>query len=389
MSDWLRDDVQETAVAAERWLFGMTGLSEDYARVRDDFRLGMGAVLHDAARGQVELLNAALFALHDVAVARDAVFMCVVSGCLNVEMARVREQYVSSMTVMTEEVAHGVDAVFDGVVLPDVLHDVMRVSECWLTGRVLADVLEETVRVHDGVFSGCLNSVLETARVSDEWFSGCLNVSFVEDVAHGADAVWASARSGLALVSRGALRDAVFARAIQGAFWHDRVAVLDRVCGDEVWGAMLWTANTDNWAVSRYAPRDVCALAVVDGTVWGLADDGVFALDGDDELISGCLKMGLVDCLGGGLQHPVASYVAYSREDDAVVDLAVTMPQSGRDERFVYRLARERADSLTTGRFVLGRGLRGRHFGFELLLQGKSVFVNDWTVDCVPTKRRV
>ena len=254
----------------------------------------------------------------------------------------------------------------------DYLHDTVRLRETWTVARVFADGLRDVVHGRDDVFLGGMNA------------------GFMHDVAHGRGDVVLDVHHVLFIQDAGRGRDAVFTPAEHGAFWHDRVAVLASLMSDDEQDvAMIWTANMDTWAVSRYLPHDVNALAMVDDVVLGLSNKAVYALDGDDEVISGSLKMGLVDCSGVGLQHPVASYLEYSQDNDAVMDLAVTMLQSGRDEHFNYRLARERANSLTNGRFILGRGLRGRHFGFELKLSGKAAFVNDWTIDCVPTKRRI
>ncbi|ULJ66639.1 hypothetical protein [Wielerella bovis] len=389
MSDLLRDDVQETAVVAERWFLGAVGLLEDYARGRDVLKFGVGTMLHDVVRGRDGLLGKDLLILHDVARGRDVVLSQMISGYVLVDVARGRERYVSPEYILLHDVARGLGAAIDGsMVRNDVLHDAVRVVETWFAGRVLADVLVDKAHGRDGLYSGYLNGVVDAASGHDAVFSGSLKVGLLHDVAHGLGRVFDALDNGQVLVSRGKLCDAVFGQSVQGVSWHDRVAVLDRLFSDDTQGAMIWTANVDNWAMSRYLPSDVSSLAVVDGVVWGLGKNAVYELSGD-EVISGSLKMGLVDCSGGGLQHPVASYVEYSCDAQSVAELAVTMSQSGRNERFVYRLAHEKADSLTNGRFVLGRGLRGRHFVFELMLQGKMMFVNDWLVDCAPTKRRI
>ena len=73
----------------------------------------------------------------------------------------------------------------------------------------------------------------------------------------------------------------------------------------------------------------------------------------------------------------------------SAASLAVTTTQSGAAQTYAYPLAVEPAAELTNGRFVLGKGLRGRHFAFELQMQARSGVINDLRVDAAPTKRRV
>lgn len=392
MSDLLRDDVQETAIVGETWLWGSHAISEDGGRGRDVAFFGLGVVVHDVGRGHGNGLNGDLFALVDMARGRDDVFHQSVSGCLVDDVAKVRERYFLPQFALAHDVGRGFASVIDGSAADNGLwHDRVRVNETWLLARVFDDVVHDVGVGRDDVFFGCLNVADDTARMGDVVFSGCLKYEKVHDSAKGAASAFYAVENWQVAVSQARVRDDVFGKAEQAAWWHDRVAVLDwALSDDEQQGAMIWTANVDTWAVSQYVANPVVQMAVIDGVVYGFGRNGVFVLgDEHDELISGSLKMGLIDTSGGGLLHPVGSYVEYERDNGAVVDLAVSMSQSGRDERFVYRLARERASSLTNGRFVFGRGLRGRHFGFELMIKGKWAFLNDWTVDLTPTKRRI
>jgi|GEM_PF-5352025 hypothetical protein len=373
MSDLLRDDVQETAIVSESWVFLASQLSEERGRGRDGLTFGVLVETADFGHGTEAAFGLGVVAVHDAVRVHDDVLHQSVSGVVLNNKGRLCERYVSPLMAVVQDAARGIGTVFDGSTKRlDYLHDTVRLRETWTVARVFADGLRDVVHGRDDVFLGGMNA------------------GFMHDVAHGRGDVVLDVHHVLFIQDAGRGRDAVFTQAEHGAFWHDRVAVLASLMSDDEQDvAMIWTANMDTWAVSRYLPHDVNALAMVDDVVLGLSNKAVYALDGDDEVISGSLKMGLVDCSGVGLQHPVASYLEYSQDNDAVMDLAVTMLQSGRDEHFNYRLARERANSLTNGRFILGRGLRGRHFGFELKLSGKAAFVNDWTIDCVPTKRRI
>jgi hypothetical protein len=151
-------------------------------------------------------------------------------------------------------------------------------------------------------------------------------------------------------------------------------------------GGRVWTAHTHTWAMSRYAPEPAQQLAVIGGVVHAVRPDGIWALDGTREHIAGELTTGLLD-FGETLTYLGMSYVEYRLAGHA--RLTVRQPQSGRMRSWHYTLPAEPAESQTNGRFVLGRGLRGRHFGFTLRLDGRSAYLNDWRFTHSPGQRRV
>jgi hypothetical protein len=164
------------------------------------------------------------------------------------------------------------------------------------------------------------------------------------------------------------------------------VAAEDQMVGEPV-RAQAWTANTDSWAMSRYDPVPFTALVVIDGALYGLADDGVFALD-TPTAQAAVLRTAPVDVGQGVLAHPLQAFLEYELEEGAA-SMEVTTTQSGEAQTYAYALQPEAAKRLTNGRFVFGRGLRGRHFTFALRLDAKRGHINDLSVNVAPTKRRV
>ena len=123
--------------------------------------------------------------------------------------------------------------------------------------------------------------------------------------------------------------------------------------------------------------------------IYGVADDGVYALNGTGH-VAGRVETGKLDIGGDQLVHPVSAYLEYELDGpDKGAQLDVTTTQSGAPQTYTYTLPSESAAHLTNGRFVLGRGLRGRHFSFTLRLQGTRGHINDLSVTTTPTKRRV
>ena len=149
----------------------------------------------------------------------------------------------------------------------------------------------------------------------------------------------------------------------------------------------VWTAPTGNWAMSRYAPAQAEQLAVINGVVHAVTPEGVFALDGDGEAIGAEVRTGLLDVGQGNLALLDAAYVEY--ELDGQASMTINRPQTGQMQSWTYTLPAELAGTLTNGRFKFGRGLRGRHFGFTLRLDGTRGYINDWQTLFAKSQRRI
>lgn len=160
--------------------------------------------------------------------------------------------------------------------------------------------------------------------------------------------------------------------------------------GTDTMAGMAWTANTDSWAMSTYEPYTFEQLAVIDGILYGVNDSGVYQLTGTESVedIQATIETGKLDLSGGELTHPLSAYLEYEKTDGTAT-MEVTTTQSGQAQSYLYPLANEVADELTNGRFIFGRGLRGRHFSFKLQINAKRGHVNDLSISTVPTKRRV
>lgn len=106
------------------------------------------------------------------------------------------------------------------------------------------------------------------------------------------------------------------------------------------------------------------------------------------EYINSKLVTGKVDIGGGILAHPVGAYMEYELSDGES-EMIVSTTQGGSVQSYGYKLIDGKADELTNGRFIFGRGLRGRHFKFELRLNGVSGHIHDLRIDASATKRRI
>ena len=169
----------------------------------------------------------------------------------------------------------------------------------------------------------------------------------------------------------------------------DIVLIDDEVVGENVVSDWAWTANTDTWGTSRYSDYPYECLVVIDGVLYGSNASGVYALDSNQEL-DAKVSTAKIDLGEGALVHPNAAYLEYALSgDDKSLSISVGTSQSGDQNSYTYRMVEEKADYLTNGRVLFGRGLRGRHFSFELSIRAEAAQINDLSVDFTKTKRRI
>lgn len=321
------------------------------------------------------------------------------------------------------ETASASDRVYATVYLPETVTETAAVSDGLLGGSSVSEDVTETgvlsdaesgrhislyadsVRVSDGLNS---RRVVREEAVASGRISGYLlgirrDTSSV--VASVSDAVLGRRLRREVVAETAAVADSddvrqssIFsigdsARILDG--YQDKLTARDIVgddyliaayIGTETGDGQVWTANSDTWAMSRYAPFPFGRLAVVDGKLYVEAEDGVYVMDGREETINAALLTGKTD-FGGTLVHPVNAYLEYAADGSAEMD--VTTTQSGGEAKYTYRLPSENAKHLTNGRFTFGRGLRGRHFTFEMRMTGTYFNIEDMGIDYITTRRRV
>lgn len=209
------------------------------------------------------------------------------------------------------------------------------------------------------------------------------------------------------LIDAAVISDTVLDSIIQNAVIMDSIAITDEVIDKLdamvliIDGAVIedsalssgstqgqaWTANVDSWAMSRYNPYNYNHLVVINGVLYGEADDGIYRLDQEVSAVTAIVKTGKMDLGRGQLTHPASAYLEYELNGGA--SMTVHSTQKGIEQQYTYLLPSEVANKLTNGRFIFGRGLRGRHFAFELIMIGTHGHINDLTIEHLPTSRRV
>lgn len=162
----------------------------------------------------------------------------------------------------------------------------------------------------------------------------------------------------------------------------------DNVLGEQYRG-FAWTANVDTWAMSRYQDYGFSELVVIDGVLYGVGADGLYRLDANS-FVDAKLTTGQLDLGQGSLVHPLGAYLEYELSGNTrKLEIGVSTTQSGVKQTYTYNLPAEPSNYLTNGRVLFGRGLRGRHFAFEIKISGEHGYINDLSIDMTATKRRV
>lgn len=310
-------------------------------------------------------------------------------------------------------------------IIKDMADDSSGVSDSVSDRLRGVQIIDEQVAVVDEVVSTTAYLVTDSARVYDQTYGNRNVVSSVNEAAVISDgllfnrtdiiddSITVSDHSAGKWIARGVLidsvviSDSVIDSIIQNAIIMDSIAISDEVIDKLdarvliIDGAVIeditlnsgglqgqaWTANVDSWAMSRYNPYNYNRLVVINDVLYGEADDGIYRLDQESSPVVAIVKTGKMDLGNGQLTHPATAYLEY--ELDGGASMIVSSTQKGVEQQYTYLLPSELASELTNGRFIFGRGLRGRHFSFELIMVGTHGHINDLSIEHIPTSRRV
>lgn len=380
-----RDDTQETAVASDFTWAGLGSIAEESARIVGTLAFGLMVMHASSAVAADEVFDSAVGIIVEQAVASDAVLDAKRAQSLTVERGKVAERWSGVLRVVHQETAAAGDAVLDST--RSITIEQARIADEVIPQRRVSVLVSETARASDTTSQVATELLEESAAAADEATGRLRAKVLAVESAALTDEVFGGQRTAAPVIERARIEAAVTDHLAARDIVTDGAGAEDGTWSNLSDAGQAWTANADTWAMSRYAPYSFASLAVIDGVAYGMAADGVYALDGGAETISGRIQTGKLDIGQGGLVHPLAAYLEY--ELDGAAEMDVTTTQSGQAETYTYALPAEAAGELTNGRFTFGRGLRGRHFSFALRITGTHGYINDLSVNSAPTKRRV
>ncbi|MDR6887888.1 MULTISPECIES: hypothetical protein [Variovorax] len=379
-----RDDIQETAVASSSVWLGLASVTEEIARASSALLFGLLVLHTDIAVASDLVLDRPGGIVIEQAMLSDQVIDARTSREAIVERAAASDLTLGRLRVVHVDGAQISDQVIERT--GSLVIESAVASDQVLAHRRVSSVVLEVARISDAAPSFATSLVQETAQAQD-FTTGVLHAAdLAVSAAAATDEVFDARQTGAPVSEMARVADEVFDRLRAVDVVRDSATADDQMVGEPL-RTQAWTANTDSWAMSRYDPVPFAALVVIDGALYGLAEDGVFALD-TPTTQSAVLRTAPVDVGQGVLAHPLQAFLEYELEDGTAT-MEVTTTQSGEAQTYAYALQPEAAKRLTNGRFVFGRGLRGRHFSFALRLNAKRGHINDLSVNVAPTKRRV
>lgn len=381
-------------------------LSADTMKASDSSYHTIGFICEDVATVSDELLSGSTGSLAaDTAIVSDSTTGQRIVRTLASDSIKVSDSYSEIHSDLIEDsaivsssafgVLRAADLIEDSAVASDTIissvlsfvEDSVKVSDELTGQRIASTTTEDKVFVKDALFFNRQDLWQDSVGVSANATGRLYARDLTHDVAIATTTIIDSIIQSSFIDDVVIANDSVIDRLYSADSWHDVIVVQDDVTGAGGYRGQTWTANLDSWAMSRYNPYNYSRLVVINDVLYGEADDGVYRLDQEVLPVVASIKTGKMDLGRGALTHPAYAYLEYELIGQASMTVHTT--QKGIEQQYTYVLPNELADELTNGRFIFGRGLRGRHFSFELTMVGTHGYINDLSVDHQPTTRRV
>ena len=145
-----------------------------------------------------------------------------------------------------------------------------------------------------------------------------------------------------------------------------------------------WAVNTRTGAVTEYTNYEFNSFAQMGRTFLAASEDGLYALDGDDDAgddIIADIKSGLFQMGGSRFTSFKAAYLGMRGEGEFFLKLV--------EGDGVSRTYRAVGQTMETTKVWLGKGLRSRYYSFELVSTGQDFDLDSIEFIPVVSQRRV
>ena len=360
----------DSAISIDALLSGSTRSSTNDGAQISDSTTGQRIVTHlitDSARAKDAITAIERDLIIDSLSITDSATDKMQAAQLITDSAGVTDNATGSIATLVTDSAFAYGQPFTQRTVKALSIDNLSIVDNLLFNR--ADIIADDVAIGDtttGKF-GAAGTLIDTAVISDEVLDSVIQNAIIMDSI--------------------AITDEVIDKLDAMVLIIDGAVIEDNVLSSGGTQGQAWTANVDSWAMSRYNPYNYNRLVVIDDVLYGEADDGIYRLDQEVNAVTAIVKTGKMDLSGGQLTHPAYAYLEYELNGNA--SMIVSSTQKGAEQQFTYVLPNELARELTNGRFIFGRGLRGRHFSFELVMVGTHGHINDLSIEHAPTSRRV
>ena len=386
-----RDDMNDTAVVSDQVLMRLRSVAESTVRVSSIILSALAMLVTDAAVAHDHVDDRVVAAIASDEVTVGATVLDRLSARTHVsDTVRAGDGVRERLGALVGDTASASDEVL-APTLRALSVDGARASGEVLGQRTHRALAQDQARVSDAPLLRARDLAHDSLAAAGQALGVLHARQRVDDVAAAGEELLGRVAQTAVLTDRARAAG----QALGVLYARDLVADLPVAAHDELLGrgalaGQVWTAAAGEWAMSRWR-LGLSGLAVIDGVLYATTPEGVFALDGNAEVIAGELRTGAIDVTGGRLGTPHAAYLEYELAGPApAASVTVTTTQSGAPAGYTYPFAlRPVAGSLTNARALLGRGLRGRHFAFALYVSGTRAYINDWGVLAAPGSRRV
>ena len=381
-----REDTMEAAIATDTIWIGVHSIAEERAKASDmiQFRLGFltGEVVaaYDYSDPNVTVLTTEtvkastitsnkLYATHNINdQAKLTDLIKLIFHVDTAEQAIVRDEVKLSQRFVSVETA--------------------QVSDLIFVKKTVHSSTAEVAKAQDHIYALHAIETIEIANFADQPYHQLKTKSIALESATVSDSPQVISRINLRCFE--AVKTSVdVSHQLYAKSWIDELAFADDYYLSAQHRAQAWTANTNTWAMSRYEPFNFRGMAVINDQLYLLSNDGVYLSGLEGESIQAKVKTGKLD-FGDMIIHPLSHFLEYQLKGiNRSLQVTIGTTQSGNAQFFNYSLPLEHSDHLTNGRVQFGRGLRGRHFSFEIQLQGTSASLNSQSIDYSETRRRI
>lgn len=378
----------DKAKAGESWSYGLAVLHEDSAIASDELIAGTtGSMLYSSAIASDETTGHRIVRTLAIDTAKASDSLTRISSDLIEDSAIASDEAIGVLkaAVLITDTAIASDELLGAV--NELIVDTAIASDELIGRRYVSTLAQDSAAVKDELLFNRQDIVNDTATSATNIIDSLYARDLITDTAIGSATVIDKITQSNVITDTAKASDSVIDRLYAAFSWQDTVVVQDEIINTGGYRGQTWTANVDSWAMSRYNPYNYNRLVVIDGVLYGEAEDGIYRLDQDVAPVVASLVTGKIDLGGGALTHPNAAYLEYELIGQASMTVHTT--QKGVEQQYTYVLPNELADELTNGRFIFGRGLRGRHFSFELTMVGTHGYINDLSVEHQPSTRRI
>lgn len=382
-----RDDIQDTAIITDKTWIGLKSIVDDVFRVSATLAITIGVTHHDAAALVDTTYSQTHYGIVEQAKGSDEVTTKLSAVDNRYDQATLKDSTRQSVFAKLQDNAISTEQLTQSSLF--YMQDSATVTEEYTQERTARVFLVNTAKLKDTTIRIASEYSEDSLLVSDTTTTKIRAKQKVVDSAILEDSLLEVGSNKAQHITDSALLTDYTTTRLDAVNWVTESAYMsDSFIGYD-FGGMAWTANTDTWAMSRYEPYSFNELAVIDGILYGINHEGVYQLTNTEPQspISAKITTGKIDVSNGSLAHPIAAYIEHELVGSASMDITTT--QDNIEQTYTYPLTGKPAEYMNSGRFIFGRGLRGRHFAVSLNLEATKAHINDLRLNVEPVKRRV